>query len=165
MEHLRNVLWQQFGASTDMLENAIRLCPDKVWGDKFAFTEFWYISYHTLFFLDLYLSDGLEGFTPPDPFTLSELDPEGVFPERVYTKDELLKYIEHGRKKAQTRIASLTEEKWQQHCSFDWVEGSVLEMLLDNMRHVQHHTAQLNLLLRQQTDDVPKWISRTKRSL
>ncbi len=148
-----------------MLENTIDLCPINVWGDKFAFSEFWYISYHTLFFLDLYLSDGLEGFTPPEPFTLSELDPEGVFPERVYTKDELLGYLGHSRQKAQTRIASLTEEKLEQHCSFNWVEGSVLEMLLDNMRHVQHHTAQLNLILRQQINDAPNWVMRTKKSI
>jgi hypothetical protein len=127
--HLKTVLWQQLGASIDMLENAIRFCPDKVWGKNFAFSEFWYISYHTLFFLDLYLSPSLEGFTPPAPFTMSEIDPSGVLPERVYTKDELLGWLEHSREKAQTRIASLTEEKLQQHCSFNWVEGSVLEML------------------------------------
>jgi hypothetical protein len=164
-EFLKTVLWQQFGASIDMLENTIRLCPANVWGDKFEFTEFWYISYHTLFFLDFYLSDGSEGFIPPEPFTLSELDPAGLFPERVYAIEELLRYLEHGREKAQKRISSLTEEKLQQHCSFGYVEGSVLEMLLDNMRHVQHHTAQLNLLLRQQINDATNWVTRTKKSL
>ena len=31
---------------------------------------------------------------------------------------------------------------------------------MDNLRHVQHHTAQLNLLLRQRTDSAPRWVSR-----
>lgn len=33
------------------------------------------------------------------------------------------------------------------------------------MRHVQHHTAQLNLLLRQEINDAPKWVSVAKIEL
>ena len=58
---------------------------------------FWYIVYHTLFWLDLYLSGAVEGFAPPAPFTLDELDPAGLLPERPYTRDELQAYLEHGR--------------------------------------------------------------------
>jgi len=28
------------------------------------------------------------------------------------------------------------------------------------MRHVQHHAAQLNMLLRQKTDSAPDWVSK-----
>jgi hypothetical protein len=52
---------------------------------------------HTLFFLDLSLSGSVEGFAPPAPYTLSELDPAAVLPERVYTKAELEAYTEHCR--------------------------------------------------------------------
>ena len=82
----RAILWQQFGAAIDMLENAIHACPDALWGDRARQPQFWYVAYHTLFFLDLYLSDSLEGFAPPAPFTLSEIDPAGVLPDRVYSK-------------------------------------------------------------------------------
>lgn len=34
------------------------------------------------------------------------------------------------------------------------------ELLLYNMRHVQHHAAQLNMLLRQATDSAPRWVSK-----
>jgi uncharacterized damage-inducible protein DinB len=37
---------------------------------------------------------------------------------------------------------------------------SLLELSFYNMRHVQHHTAQLNLLLRQTIADAPKWVGR-----
>jgi hypothetical protein len=40
---------------------------------------------------------------------------------------------------------------------------SFAELLLDNMRHVQHHAAQLNLILRQKTDSAPRWVA-TARS-
>ena len=85
----RAIIWQQFGAAIDMLENAMLACPNKLWSNRSQRPEFWYVTYHTLFWLDLYLSDSVEGFTPPAPFTLDELDPAGLLPKRVYTKDEL----------------------------------------------------------------------------
>src|SRR5436853_2940383 len=82
-------LWQQFGAAIDMLENALLACPDRLWNDRSQRPEFWYVVYHTLFFLDLYLHGSVDGFVPPPPFWLDEMDPAGVHPERVYSKDEL----------------------------------------------------------------------------
>src|SRR5688500_7390367 len=103
---LRTVLWHQFGGAIDMLENAIRCCPDELWGDRKREPQFWYLAYHTLFYLDLYLGNSTKGFAPPAPFTLAEIDPSGVLPERVYSKAELLQYLEHGREKARSRIAA-----------------------------------------------------------
>jgi hypothetical protein len=95
----------QFGAAIDMLENAVLACPDELWHENLwspssqpaASSQFWYIVYHTLFWLDLYLSGSLEGFAPPAPFTLDELDPAGLYPERPYTRHELQTYLDHGR--------------------------------------------------------------------
>ncbi len=157
----RDSLQGQFGAAIDMLENAIRACPDELWRDRERRPEFWYLAYHTLFFLDLYLGDATEGFTPPPPFTLSELDPSGVLPDRVYERDELLGYLEHGRIKARARIAALTLETAHERCNYRWIRLTRLESLLYNMRHVQHHAAQLNLLLRQATNSAPDWVART----
>jgi hypothetical protein len=161
----KTIIWQQFGAAIDMLENAIAACPDKLWGDRSRTSEFWYIAYHTLFFLDFYLSDSPEGFAPPAPFGLEELDPAGVLPERVYTKDELKTYLEHGRKKCRATISALTDEKARQRCRFERPDVSAAELLLYNMRHVQHHAAQLNLILRQTIDSAPRWVSKAKCKL
>lgn len=159
------MLWSQFGASIDMLENAIRACPDELWRDRTQRPEFWYVAFHTLFFLDLYLSGTTEGFAPPPPFTLDELDPAGILPERVYAKGEILAYLDHGRAKGRATIAELTEEQAQHRCIFPWGELSFEELLWYNMRHVQHHAAQLNLILRQQVDDAPGWVARTRSPL
>ena len=53
----KEVLWQQFGAAIDMLENALVACPEDLWRDRSQRPEYWYVLYHTLFFLDYYLSD------------------------------------------------------------------------------------------------------------
>ena len=158
----RETLWQQFGAAIDMLENALLACPGELWSDRSRRPEYWYTVYHTLFFLDLYLSGSVEEFVPPVPFTLDELDPAGVLPERVYTKEELHTYLQHGREKCHAKIAVLTDETARRRSVFDWLDLSELELLLYNMRHVQHHAAQLNLLLRQTTDSAPRWVAKAK---
>ncbi len=157
---VKDIVWQQFGAAIDMLDHALLACPEQLWSDRSQQPEFWYVTYHTLFWLDLYLSGSLEGFTPPAPFTLDELDPAGVLPERPYTKDELRTYLKHCRRKCQATIAALTDEKAGQRVGIPGVAGGTfLELLLYNMRHVQHHVAQLNLILRRETDSAPGWVT------
>lgn len=150
----KSILRAQFGAALDMLENAIRACPDAFWTGS----RFWYISYHTLFFLDLFLSDSAETFAPPAPFTLSELDPSGVFPDRPYTKDELLAYLDHGRKKCRAAIEGLTGENARERRQYGSIDLSFAELLLYTMRHVQHHAGQLNFILSRQTGPAPRWV-------
>lgn len=156
----KTVIWRQFGAAIDMLENAMRACPERLWGDRSRRPEYWYLAFHTLFFLDYYLSESEAGFVPPTPFTLGELDPNGVMPDRVYSKDELLSYLVHGRNKCMKTIASMSEERALEPCPFKRRDMSNMELLLYNMRHVQHHAAQLNLILRQTTDSSPRWVSK-----
>ncbi len=157
-EQLKEAIWRQFGASIEMLENAIRACPEEIWGDQSQFHQYWYMAHHTLFWLDLYLSGPVEGFTPPEPFGLEELDPAGVLPERVYSREEMLTYLEHCRKKCRDTIFSLNEKSASRKLTFRWGEVSFTELLLYNMRHVQHHTAQMNMLLRQRINSAPDWV-------
>lgn len=160
----KTILWRQLGAGIDMLENALVACPDELWGDRSEQPEYWYLTYHTLFWLDLYLSGSVEGFSPPEPFTLEELDPAGLMPERVYAKDELHDYLRHCRRKCRAMIESLTEEKAKGLSVFGWGEISFAELLLINMRHVQHHAAQLNLILRRKVGSAPGWVAIEKGS-
>lgn len=161
----KTILWQQFGAAIDMLENAIIACPDDLWGDRAQRPEFWYTAFHALFYLDCYLAESERAFAPPAPFTLDELDDRGLLPDRVYAKDELLPYLEHGRKKCQSRIAAMTEDDGLRRCGFSWLDISVAELQLYNMRHVQHHAAQLNLILSQRGHTAPRWVRKTTRTI
>jgi uncharacterized damage-inducible protein DinB len=158
---LREVLWRQFGAAIDMLENALAACPDALWGDQDRNPQYWYLVYHTLFFLDFYLSETTEGFAPPAPFTLSEMDPSGILPDRVYAKAELKAYLEHGRAKCRAVIQGLTPESAYAPRRFGSVDGTLVESLIYSLRHVQHHAAQLNLILRQEVDAAPSWVGKT----
>jgi hypothetical protein len=84
----KGILLRQFGATLDMFENALHDCPASLWENCLwanpqanpGFSQFWYIAFHTLFYLDLYLTGKIEGFSTPPPYTLDELDPRGVLP-------------------------------------------------------------------------------------
>jgi hypothetical protein len=158
----RAIIWSQFGAAIDMLENGLVACPDELWSDRSRQPEFWYVVYHALFWLDLYLTGSVEEFAPPAPFGLEELDPAGVLPDRVYSKHELKAYLEHGRDKCRATIEALTGEKAQQLCQFSWLDMSFGELLLYNMRHIQDHAGELHLILGQTTGSAPGWVKKAK---
>ena len=163
---LKESLSQQFGASIKMLENAISMWPEEYWEtDK----KYFYMAYHTLIFLDYYSTVPAKLFSSPLPFTLTEngtIPEDGIddlLPDRFYTKQELLGYLQDSREKVGKVISNLKDDLQER-----WVEVDddrnymVIELLMYNMRHVQHHAAQLNMMLRQRVNNAPKWVSRAK---
>lgn len=156
----KEMLWRQFGVAIDTLRDALRACPDELWEKSLwedqpdqwvapGFSTFWYLGYHTLFWLDLYLTGAEEGFAPPAPFDLVEMNAGEVLP-RTYTREELLHYLEYCRRRCQETIGALTDEQAYRMCRFPWGELPFAELLLYTMRHVQEHAAQLHMFLGQQ---------------
>jgi hypothetical protein len=157
---LRTSVWQQYGAAIDMFEDAIALCPDYLWTavlwndtDDVRYGQFWFVAFHTLCWLDIFLTGSEEGFAPPPPFTRTAL------PEQPYTKEQIRVYVSHCRSKCRATIKALTEEQAHQRCVFGWMEPSFLELQLYSMRHVQEHAAQLSLVLGQHEVTGFDWVA------
>lgn len=166
------MVWRQFGAAIDMLSDALRDCPDELWETRLwedqpdqwvasGFSTFWYLGYHTLFWLDLYLTGAEEGFAPPAPFDLVEMEANEVLP-RTYTRIELLGYLESCRQRCQETIGAMSSEEANRLCRFAWGEVSFAELQLYNLRHVQEHAAQLGMFLGQQARKSTSWISKAQ---
>ena len=176
---LRTALWRQLGATIAMLENALLACPEELWHERLwstppssefpsQFSEFWYITFHTLVWLDLYLS-GVpeEEFRPPAPFAQGEIDSVEVMPEQAYTREELHAYLASTRQKCHTTFLQLSDEHASRPVKYPWSQGqliSFLELQLYNLRHVQEHAAQLSLFLGQHgiPDEMLDWIGQAK---
>ena len=153
-------LRRQFDAALTTLERALEACPDQAWSLPVGRGVFWRAAYHALFYLDLYAGESDEGFAPPDGFCTTELEEDGA-PPREYTRAELLGYAAHCRAKVHARLAALTDEDAARPSGIAWLERRGLttaEAWLYNVRHVQHHAAQLNLALRQAEDLGAAWI-------
>src|SRR5258705_5338009 len=141
---LKNMVWEQFGPAIDTLGDVINACPDHLWTaalwpdeEDERFGQFWFVAYHSVFWIDLYLAGYNDGFKPPAPFI------RGRLPEKPYTKDQVLGYLAQCRAKVKATIEALTDEKAHQLCTYEWVEASYLEMQLYCMRHVKEHAGQL----------------------
>lgn len=164
-------IWKQFGAAVDTLDSTLIACPDELWrgrvwhdpSDRPEYTEFWFLAYHTLKWLDLYLDGTAEGFTLPDQLQRYEKDADGL-PTTPYTKEDVRAYLAECRRKCQTTIEALTEETAGRPCWFEWLgrELSFAELQLYSMRHVQEHAAQLNLFLGQAHIPVDDSVLRAK---
>ena len=171
-----NILWKNFAAVIDMLKSVVSICPDTLWEQE---KKFYYITYHTVIFLDYYLSYPVKDFRPFLPYTLGDTDhlPEDaiddVLPCAFYSKNEMLVYIDKIRAKCEKLICSSPHEKFAARwidenetglhglCPSIVVNYSLMEILFYNFRHVQHHVGQLNLLLRQKADISADWISQS----
>jgi hypothetical protein len=156
---IQTELWKQFAATLNMLAESIATCPDLTWETDMRFSK---MVYHSLFFLDYYLTKEPVGFTQPKNFTYSEFEEEPEF--IIFTKKELLVYLGQCKIKAEDFIFSLEDAEMKKR----WInesrsmDFSMLEILLYNLRHVQHHVGQLNLLLRESCHSAPEWILRAK---
>lgn len=163
-KNLRQVLWNQLGASIDMLINVISNCPENYFSTN---RRFYYIAFHSTIFLDYYLTLPPKDFLPLLSFTDKEPEArpqeaiDNLIPDRDYSKQEIVEYLNQSRNKCKQLIESLTDEKLNER----FKEGDdpndmdypILEILLYNLRHTQHHTAQLNMFLRQDLNKHMEW--------
>lgn len=113
------------------------------------------VAYHTLYFVDLYLSPGAEAFESREFHRRSggrRLGAGGSLPQ-----DDTLAYLAICRRKAVETLATETLESLQGSSGFARLRFSRGEVHLYNIRHVQHHTGQLSACLRRIADDGKGW--------
>lgn len=151
-----------------MLENVVAKCPDSyLHGNK----RFYYLTYHSVMFLDYYLSIPPDKFSPLLPFSFLQKEDRpaesigDMVPDKFYSKKELLLYIISSKAKAEELMNGLTHpSSLNQRFTEGNKEGDmdfpILEILLYNMRHTQHHVGQLHLMIRQDLDQHMEWAFR-----
>ena len=166
-ETLRSVLKSQYHAALAMLGETLKRCPDDVWFSTEHLNSFWQVAYHTLFFAHLYLQpnegafrpwehhqaqvqheDGLAG--PADPDSTLPLIPE------PYTRAEVLTYWKFCDELVDGAVDALNLH--DPLSGFSWYKVGKFEHQIINIRHIQHHTAQLADRLRSQADIGIKWV-------
>jgi len=173
----RESLWKNFAAAIDMLKNIIIICPDKIWQNE---KKIFYMTYHTIIFLDYYLTNPVMDFAPVLPYTIGDSNHlpaeaiDDVLPNQFYSKEELLNYLSAIREKCKKLITVtpiekfgdrwITDEEITMHdlCPSLVTDYSLIEIIFYNFRHIQHHIGQLNLLLRQKANIAAEWISQSE---
>ena len=139
----------QFAAALDMLQQTIERCPDALWEDSAAPNRFWQVTYHTLFYLHLYLQPSLKDFVvwprhireyellSAPPWAADKKPHTG----QPYSKQDLLAYIVFCREEIDRRTQSLDIEA---PSGFDWLPFGKLELQFYILRHLQQHIGELS---------------------
>ncbi len=160
LDHVKQLLVNQFEAALCMLNDCVEKCPPAQWDGIVAKYPFWQVAYHTLCFVDMYLSPDEASFTPRadfHPAGMREFDDE--FPSRRFTQREVLAYLAVCRQKARETLAAETAETLQGPSGFPARPATRGEMHVYNIRHVMHHVGQLGAFLRRADPSLnPRWI-------
>ncbi len=144
----------QFHASLSMLRATIERCTDDLWTEPVGKHAFWLVAYHTLFYTDLYLGIDVESFRP-QPFHREDENFMGHRPYPPFDaveigapheKARILGYEDHCQTKVDEVVLAETSESLAAPAGFEWLMFSREELHLYNIRHIQHHTAQLSLV-------------------
>jgi len=146
------MLKSQYHAELAMLREAIERCSEALWVSDQYTNACWQVAYHTLFFAHLYMLEGegsFEGWQGhqgdvqhPDGIG-GRPDPQSGLPliPRPYTRAETLAYWNICDQMVDAAIDCMDLERAD--CGFHWYKMSKFEHQLVNLRHIQHHTAQL----------------------
>lgn len=151
--NLKTVLKSQYHAGLAMLRETIDRCPDDEWLSRDHRNAFWQVAYHVLYFTHLYLQPNEAAFRP---WIQHQGDDDGTSGD-LYTKAQVLEYWHFVDQMVDSAVDALDLENPES--GFWWYKMSKLEHQLVNLRHVQHHAAQLADRLRSAADIGIKWVS------
>ena len=157
VDAIRAILKSQYHAALAMLRDAVERCPEELWFSTEHLNPCWQVAYHALFFThyysqptsdavtpwahhqaDVQYQDGIHG--PPDPNSPLPLV------ARPYTKAEVLASWRHCDDNIDRWVDA--QDLASSESGFSWYKVSKLEHQFVNVRHIQHHTAQLATRLR-----------------
>lgn len=152
VDQVRAVFKSQYHAGLAMLRQAIELCPDELWYDATPRNAFWQVAYHALFFTHLYLMPREEDFVPWDGHIADVQNPDGIagppdpdsplpITAPPYSRAQALAYLQHldGMIDAVVDTLDLAAAE----SGFHWYKVPKLEHQVINVRHLNHHMAQL----------------------
>jgi hypothetical protein len=161
------ILKNQYHAALRMLREAIEQCPEYTWYDDQPVNAFWQIAYHTLFFTHLYLQPNEAAFRPWERHQADVQNPDGIggpdnpdskLPNipKPYSKTDCLAYWSICDAMVDDAVDALDLQSSES--GFHWYPISKLEHQIVNIRHVQHHTAQLADRLRAAAGIGIRWV-------
>ncbi len=155
----------QFEAAFCMLHAAIVRCPAEMWDAPVGNYLFCQVAFHALFYADYYLGPNEAAFREQafhrdhQAFFGDYEEFEDRPPAARYEADAVAEYLAHCRQKARAVIAAETAESLSGPTGFARRNVTRAELHVYNMRHIQHHAAQLSLRLRLDAGVEVPWVA------
>ncbi len=161
---VKTILKSQYRASLAMLRQVVELCPNDLWFDESPENQFWHIAFHTVFYTHFYAQVTDKAFQSwekhrKDYEFLSEIPwSPGEKPSITdpYTKTDISEYVDFCESNLSDWIDLL--DLTAPECGFWWYKMGKLEHQFVNIRHIEHHAAQLADRLRNSYNLEVDWV-------
>lgn len=154
IELVKQTLLGQYEAALAMLKLRVEACPDEHWETKVGEGMIRQDAYHVLFWTNYYLLEGESAYVPSEYNDRGGNELEPVMCQGL-TRADTLAFIEYTHENIINTLAKATEASLQEICFtgiFRRKPFTRLELHLYNMRHLQHHTAQMSMAIRKVSD-------------
>jgi hypothetical protein len=164
LKAIQELLTHQFEAALCTLDRCVDRCPVSAWNRPVGNLAFCQLAFHTLFYTDFYLGPDEDSFRR-QPFHQQHGDVFRDYEELedrpqmlLYDKPSIETYVEYCRNKAAREISAETADSLAARCGFPRRNMSRAELYVYNLRHVQHHAAQMSLRLRLDFGENIPWV-------
>lgn len=146
---IRRMLQAQYDKCLKMFDETVAGYTESLWFDADTYQNpAWQVAFHALFFANIYCSpteDAIVGWPKLRP-SYDRLDRNPGAPDRdelvnnPYTQKDIQEFLALIRSQLPHYLEALEPEK---QCWPSWYDEPQLEFHLNNIRHIQHHTAEL----------------------
>jgi hypothetical protein len=164
-----SIVHRQLVAAFETLEQTVSIADDKLWQEAHTDGSVDQVVFHTLFYADLYMNPSPDGFRDQafhrahQEFFQDYQEERDEEPTNHYARETCLDYLRFCKEKAALATDTETEESLAGDSGFSWYPCSRAEMYLINVRHIQHHGAQLGLRRQLAGYDPLRWKSGLNR--
>lgn len=153
MHDMAEMLSHQFFAALKTLRSCVERCPASQWHESHGDHPFSQVVFHTIFYADYYLGKDVWPFKN-QPFHAAHRDEfatyeelEDVLPVQQHGQHFCLEYLDHVEQKMRRVLANEDMAILAGESGISFRNMGRAELHLYNIRHIQHHAAQLGLRL------------------
>ena len=131
--------------SFKMISKIIDNCPKSIWAQRNIDPPIWQQVYHVLYGIDYWFSASKEAFVAPE-FKTEVNSVLGVESKGFVEQEDMIGYLKYVEKKAGCFITQLNEANFISPSGI-YAKWTNLDVILEQVRHLQHHLGYLNRVL------------------
>ena len=128
-----------------MIRKIIESCPKSIWAQRNIEPPIWQQIYHVLYGIDYWFSESKESFIAPK-FKDEVNSVLGEESKGFVEQEDMIGYLEFVEDKAGRFIVALDESKVTSPSSI-YRKWTNLDVVIEQVRHLQHHLGYLNRVL------------------
>jgi hypothetical protein len=128
-----------------MIKKIIKSCSKSIWAQRNIEPPIWQQVYHVLYGIDYWFSESKESFVPPE-FKSDVNSVLGEESKGFIEQEDMLDYLAYVETKTNKFIKGLNTTKVTAPSNL-YSKWTNLDVILEQIRHFQHHLGYLNRVL------------------